>query len=231
MASNLEDMLSAVKAGEIDFNEFVSSTRREFRAMAAHLMRRWSSPEWFTPDDLEQELYLGAWDYVWRFEPLYGTTLVRFVVYNAMSQAKRELHLARGVTISGSPDRKKSQFETPLSFFGPNGEGEALMESILGEPTQWDSLTDEALIADQERRRAIMAALTACETTEERFAVLAIREAGFLDGAGQVLYDDIDHRITLRLASEEHADRFVRRQAMAVAQRLSCQVDLTHFDS
>lgn len=231
MKSNLESKLLALKEGQVDFGDFVTTTRREFRAMATHLLRRWAAPEWFTLDDAEQELYIGAWDYVWKFEPSYGTPLARFVVYNAMGQAKRALHLARGVTISGSPDRKKSQFETPLSFFGSDGEGEALMESILGKPDTSTSLVEDELIADQERRRTIMTALTACENSKERYAVLAIREAGSLDGAARVLYDDIDHRIALRLASEEHADRFVRRQALAVAQRISCQVDLTHFDS
>lgn len=218
--SNLKEMLMLVRDGRIDFGEFVAGTRNEFRAMACHLMRRWTPPEWFTLDDIEQELYLGAWKYVPKFDPSRGVALDRYIVFNAMSCAKTQLHKARGVTISGSPDKKASNVETPLTFFGDDGEGEALMTSILSE----NAKAEAELIDDEERKRAVAVALQACESSKERYTVLAIREAGSLDAAGRLLYDDIDHRITLRLASEEHADRFVLRHARAIASRVEVPV-------
>lgn len=218
MGSNLETMLSRVRGGEIDFGEFVAGTRVEFRGMALHLMRKWRAPEWFTEVDVEQELYLGAWKHIWKYDPdnEQGVTFARYIVYNAMACAKRELHKARGVPVHGSPDKKKSCFETPASFIGEDGEGEALIASLLAEEPR----AEEALIESQTRKRSATEVLRACTTVHERYAVLAIREGGSVDEAARVLYEDIDHRITLRLGSENHAERFVQKHAGAVARRI-----------
>lgn len=217
--SNLEKMLVLVRDKQIDFRTFVTNTKTEFLKLAASLLRRWRSPEWFTVDDVQQELMFGAWKYIWKYDAkrAKGKTIAWFVVFNAMAHAKTQLHKARGVTISGSPDRKISKIETPLTFFGDDGEGAALLESILAETPK----AEEALIQEKDRRLAVTKALKVCQTPRERFAVLAIREAGSLDAAGGLLYDDFKHRIELRLPSEKHADRFVYRQARVVAARLS----------
>lgn len=222
LQSNLQDMLVLVFNKEIDFGTFVTKTRSEFLKLAVSLMRRWRSPEWFTVDDVQQELIFGAWKYVWKYDVkrAKGKSIGWFVVFNACAHAKTQLHKARGVTISGSPDRKVSRFELPLTSFGDDGEGVALLESILAETPR----AEEALIEEKDRRLAVTRALKVCETPRERYAVLAIREAGSLDAAGRLLYDDFEHRIALRLPSEEHADRFVHRQARAVANRLDASV-------
>lgn len=214
--SNLEKMLTLVRDGQIGFAEFVHKTQSEFARMACHLMRRWASPEWFTLEDMMQELYAATWKYLPKYKSSFGVKLSRYIVFNAMAVAKTQLHKARGVTISGTPDKKRSNIETPLTMFGDDGEGEALMTSILNESPR----AEDALIAEEDRKQAITVALKTCTSENERYAVLAIREAGSLDDAGRVLYDDFDHRIDLRLHSEAHADRFVLRQARAVARRL-----------
>lgn len=220
--SNLEQMLVLVRDKRIDFSTFVRNTRTEFLKLASSLLRRWRAPEWFTVDDVQQELLFGAWRYIWKYNPrkAKGKSIAWFVVFNAMAYAKTKLHKARGVTISGSPDRKHSQIETPLSFFGDDGEGAALLESILAESPK----AEDALIDEKDRRLAVTKALKVCQTPRERYAVLAIREAGSLDVAGSLLYDDFQHRIALRLPSEEHADRFVHRQARVVAARIEASV-------
>lgn len=218
MRSNLETMLRRVRDEEIGFGDFVAGTRTEFRRMALHLMRRWKTPEWLVVEDVEQELYLGAWRFVPRFDPAKGKSLARYVVFNAMSEAKREMHRARGVTIHGNPDRRVSRFEVPVSHLGAEeGDGEALTEVLLAESPE----AEDAMIATQRVRRSATEALWACATPRERTAVLAIREAGSLDKAGLVLYDDVDLRIANRLGSEEQAERFIQKHAGAVAQRIA----------
>lgn len=222
--SNLENMLWLLRDGRVDFGAFVVATRTEYRAMARYLLRRWPSPEWFSAEDAEQELYVETWRHVWGyagadggyvdFDPSRGVTLSRWVVYGAMGKTKRALHKARGVTISGSPDRKLSRVETPASFLGE--EGAALIESILATP----ATAEHELSQAEETRRAATRALRACATPKERYAVLAIREAGSLDGAGRVLYDDVDHRTTLRLGCEAQAERFITKHAGQVARRI-----------
>lgn len=224
IVSNLENMLWMLRDGKVDFGAFVVATRGEYRALARSLLRRWPSPEWFTAEDLEQELYLGTWRQVWGyagadggfvdFDPSRGVAFSRWIVFGAMCGAKRALHKARGVTISGSPDRKVSQLETPASLLGE--EGVALLDSILAQPAE----AEAEIIRVQETRRAATRALRVCETSKERYAVLAIREAGSLDGAGRVLYDDVEHRTTLRLGCESAAERFVSKHAGQVARRI-----------
>lgn len=226
--SNLEKMLWQLRDGKIDFGAFVLGTRTEYRAMAAYLLRRWVGPEWFTQDDLEQELYLETWHHVWGYvgeknghvdyEPGRGVTLSRWVVYGAMGKAKRELHKARGVTISGSPDRKPSNFETPASFIVGDGAEADFIERMLHAE---EPLADAVLEAVETTRTKATKALQACATKKERYAVLAIRDAGSLDGAARVLYDNVDRRSELRLGCEDAAERFVERHAWKVAQRMN----------
>lgn len=220
--SNLEDQLVLVRDGQIDFGEFVAHTRREFRAMAINLTRRWTPPEWFTLSDLEQELYLGAWNFVWRHDPTRGASLSRYVVYNAMNAGKRQLHMARGVTLSGNADKRTSNIEVTASVIGSDNDVldsdfRDFMEIVIDEDGQH---AEEILVAEATRKESVAQVLRACESKQERCTVLAIRDAGSLDAAGRLLYDDMNYRIALRLSSEEHADRFVLRHARAVARRV-----------
>lgn len=207
-------MLGRVRDKSIDFGYFVRETRSEFRAMASALVRKWN-PGHMLVDDVEQELYLHAWSYVWKFDPSRGVTIARFVVFNATHHAKREMHKARGVSTSGCPDNRAARCEAPLASFGDAGD--ALLALLRAETLD----ADAALIRTQECRRAATRALSACTTKKERYAVLAIREAGSLDTAGRLLYDDPDHRTTLRLGNEQQAERFITHHASAVARRIS----------
>lgn len=215
--NNLESQLWLVRRGVTDFASFVRQTRAEFRAMAGYLLRRWRAPESLTPEDLEQELYLGAWKHLWRYEPEYaahfGTTLEQYVTFNAITDAKRELHKARGVKLSGSPDKVPSCIARPLSRIR---EGEALAEMILREePGQ-----ERAMILREDRAEAFHRALDACECPRERIAVLTIAEVDDVDAAGRALYDDADARRALCLGNEDAAIRFVAQHAVRVAARL-----------
>lgn len=222
MKKNLEKMFGLLFNGEIDFKFFVDNTKVEFAKLAMSLARRWRLPMWHDLDDVQQDLKLGVWKYIHKYDAIRakGKSLSWFVVFNAMAFAKTNMHKARGVTISGSPDRKVSCIEIPVSQFGDDGDGDALLESILAEGAE----AENALIAEETRVEAVTRALKVCQNSRERFAVLAIREAGSLDAAGRLLYEDFDHRIALRLPSEEHANRFVYRQARVVADRLEACV-------
>ena len=226
MAKNvkLEGLLRDLRDGKIDFGTYVVGTRTEYRAMAAYLLRRWTAPEWLTQEDVEQELYVSTWKHVWGyvgedggfvdFDSTRGVSLSRWVVFGAMVAAKRALHKARGVTISGSPDRKPSQFETPASFLGDDGD--SFLESILAEAPA----AEREIGKVQETRKKATAALRACASTNERYAVLAIREAGSIDGASRVLFEDQEHRAALKLRTPNAAEKFVREHAYAVALRI-----------
>lgn len=220
METNLERMLKRLRAGEMTFGAFIAATRDEYRRMAVYLTRRWSTPEWLTVEDVEQELYVSTWKHLPRYDETRGKSLSAFVTWNAMYETKRIMHKARGVTIHGNPDKKKSRYEMPLSSLGEAGDGDAILAVMTAEAPR----AEEALIETETARRAATSALPACSSPRERYAILAIREAGGLEGAGKVLYDDFDHRTALRLGNEAAAERFVMKHAGAVARRMSVGV-------
>jgi hypothetical protein len=222
-------MLRELKEERIDFGRFVVETRREYRAMATYLFRRWNPPDWFTLEDAEQEMYLDTWRKFYGGEddehpfPRYnenGVSLVRWVVYGAMSIAKREVHRARKAKLSGSADRNPSRFELSISSVFGDDAG-ALVDMILAQPPA----AERELSAEEERRSSVLEHLRACQNAKEKLSILAIREAKSLDGASRVLYDDDALRIRLRLGSEEIAERFVAKHAARVARRMAARVN------
>lgn len=220
IVSNLENQCTRVLAKSITFGAFIHATRTEFARLAQALIRRWNPPAWVTTEDVVQDLHFGAWTTLFGkkpFNPARGVKLSRYVVFNAMSYAKRALHKARGAKLSGSADRNPSHIEKPLSAFGTRGdEGDLLLERLLdAEPA-----AEQIMIMAETREEAIDRALRACTCAHERVAIIAIEQGGDVDGAGRVLYDDFPTRIALRLGSEEHAARYVSRAAHEVAARL-----------
>jgi DNA-directed RNA polymerase specialized sigma24 family protein len=219
MVQNFDRQLRLVLDGLITYSHFARATRREFERMAMYLTRRWAPPAWYLLDDVVQELLVAAWMAIWEWSPTRGPTLARYVVFNAMSGAKRALHKARGAKLSGSSDKNPSRFERPLSSFGIDGEGDALAEAMLAE----DAVAEQRMIDHEEetenRDRALTVALAACRSEVERRVIQAIAATGDLEGGGESFYGSVDNRIKLRLVSEEHATKFVTRTARAVLSR------------
>lgn len=219
----LEKVLRQLWAQEIGFVEFKRESHADFNRVARHLMRRWQLPEWFTIEDVEQELYLGAWRTVPKFDPSRGVTLSRFTLYGAISTTKRAMHRARGAARSRTPDRTPSCFELPASRLvaeDAEGSGAAFFDIVAANVSTAPTI-EEKIISVEEVQRSATKALKACRSRRERRVVLAIRSSGSLDNAGRYLYDDIDRRVENRLGSETQADRFVRWYARAVARRVA----------
>ena len=214
--TNLDRQLAELREGRATFAVFVRGTRREFERMATYLRRRWAPPSWYEHEEVVQELYLGAWLHVPRWDPLRGPSLSRYVVYTAMSKAKRGLHKARGAK-KDRADHQPSRFEPPVSSLGrQDGSGEALVDALLAEAAS----AETSLIAAEERREAVSRATRACARAVERFVVRAIARSGDLDAAAAIVYDDIDARIALHLGSEDIARRKVRSEARKIAARV-----------
>jgi DNA-directed RNA polymerase specialized sigma24 family protein len=217
--NHFDRQLGLVLDGRIRFDAFACATRREFERMAGYLLRRWLPPAWYTTEDVVQELLLGAHICMWEWSPVMGPSLSRYVVFNAMSHAKRALHKARGAKLSGTSDRNPSHIERPLSSFGFDNEGDAMAEAILAEEPVAETMLIEAEEREVEREAAIGVALDACKTEVELAIVMAIIAAEDLSKVSADLYDDIDCRIQLRLGCEQHADRVVARIASVVVSR------------
>lgn len=223
MESNLNKQLTLLVDSRIDFGTFAHRTRREFERIALYLLRRWVPPSWYLPEDVVQELYLGAWIWVWDWSPKIGPSISQFVVFNAISHAKRQLHKARGAKLSGSADKNPSHIERPLSSLGTQeGDGDFLESLMHRGGSVWLEQSPEAeaiLIREEEKKASVATLLDVCTTSFERDSIIAVAEAGDLDGGGLLIYEDIDQRISLRLVSENHATRVVTRAVYGVVER------------
>lgn len=126
MSKNLSrgQMLALIRDGRMTPDAFFKKTRSHWAGAAAYLMRRWRAPSWLEIDELIQELMLGAWLAIWRYEEGRGKTIQEFVDWNAIDFAKKKFHKARGAGLHGSPDRRLSRFEIPFTCFeSDDGDG------------------------------------------------------------------------------------------------------------
>ncbi len=224
---NVERHLHLLRDGEIDFTDFASATKPDIAKLGAHLMRRWGNPTWFTLDDLMQEMMIGVWHYIHRWDSSRGVSISRYVTWNAMNRAKRALHKARGAMDLAYADTEPSHMEWSIEDCaqGDNFEWQNTQDWVdkyLSEEASAESLLGEF----QERTIFLAPFFEACETKKERHAISAIRDAGTIDGAGNLLFDDYDRRLACRVGSERRARNFITTHATRVAARVS-QVDLS----
>lgn len=205
--------LALVHDGRLTFNDFISHTRDRWRRFALYLARKWRGPAWHSVEDIEQDLYLGVWSFLWRYDDFYAkkVTLERYVVFNALDFAKKNLHRARGASLSGSADRNPSHIEPPFASW--DEDGQAHLESLLtSEATQFDTVVSLEAVARAKR---------ACTSVRELHSVDALARTGDIGEAALRLYGDFDTRLACRFMSEAHAVRVVDAAADAVAQRLA----------
>lgn len=130
------------------FAKFTKATDKVWVAQARMLMRKWGVglPKETTIDDLKQELLIAAWRFVAKWDPKYGVSISRYVVWNAVDKAKKALHKLRGASRAGgvSLDRAKSVIPVMPS---------QVSEGITREDEQYSiferALVDAAYIEDE----------------------------------------------------------------------------------
>jgi DNA-directed RNA polymerase specialized sigma24 family protein len=205
-----ERALEELYRGQMSFTEFARITKPRWSALAGYIARRWRQPLWSSVEDLEQELLMGAWQYVWRFEPCMGVRIERFVIYNAVDRAKKAAHRTRGASLSGSADRNPSHIERPFASWSEEGE-HALEAMLADEPTQTRVL---------EQRDSLEGALAACRAPGERAVVEGLLRTGSLLECALALYQDPTTRLAWRFNSEDHAFWVVEQLAATIADRL-----------
>jgi hypothetical protein len=204
------DALWGLREGRLSFDEFALETRGRWTALAAYVARRWRLPAWGSTEDLHQELLLGAWEFVWRFEPCVGTRIDKFVVFNAVDKAKKAAHRMRGASLSGSADRNASRIEKPLASFTEEGE-RAVLAILQEEADQVHAI---------ERTEAMQHALSVCRTPSERKIIETLIRTGSLLQCALALYEDPATRLDWRMNNEDHARRLVIEAAQVLEERL-----------
>lgn len=221
---SMEEACDQLFRGHTTFNEFARATRDHWWRLARHICKWWPPPGWMTRADVAQELLLGAHLHIWRFDASRGVSIGKFVVWNAMTEAKYAVHAARGVSLHGNPDRvKRGNVEKPLSAYvrrESNADDaahyiEALMLSrgVVSEATQEEDLAEA---------QAVERALSACTNDAERAAVsaLAASKGDFVGAARAVCANDAA-RGAMGLRGRARPDEHEARAAAALVRCVS----------
>lgn len=195
--------LMAVRSGRMTFDAFARKTSTRWRYLAEQLIRHWAPPAAVGVDDLCQELLIGAWIVLPRWQPAKGTSIDRFVVFNAMSSAKRWLHVQRGVKrsrIGPHPDKIPSRH--PIAV----GDLEI----------QTDANQIEAIDTKRRHAEALMK-VGALASSRDRLCASLVARTGSIDRAADLLWSDLNSRKRCGFKSRAQARRQVYRATRRAA--------------
>lgn len=209
------ELLKLRSEGERYFPIFLTETDDIWRRFARYLCRRWRPPLGVDEQDVVHELMLAGWMAVRRWDPERGTTIDRFVRYNAIDKAKKWLHKQRdSYRRDGSaPSRAPTVFS---AFERPDEEAGAAQDRLA-----WvgPELLEARLAARDFERELVQAfgEVSGSLPYRDRECLAAVALAGgSLEEAAEALYEDASARLALRFGSEEDAHLAVRRAVSKV---------------
>lgn len=208
--------LARVRAGTDTFDTFAREHAGEFLKMARYVARRWRMPLWCDEHDLAQEVALGCWEFVWRWEPHRDVSLERFVVFNALDRCKKKAHKARGAKLHGNAGRNPSRFEVPSSSLSRDRQ-----ESERA--AEW---TDEFAWAMPEQQDAVEQGESLARAGQdlldcERRILQHLQQAGSLAKAAEQVWADAAARKGAGITDRRQAARMVVRVAAKVAEKFA----------
>lgn len=92
-----EQALLDVFEGRTDPNDFFRQTNSDWHRLAEWTFKRWRIPSWFTLEEFAQEIRMYAWEYIWTYDPTYGTSIKTHVIYETMRRGEKRIHKTRNV--------------------------------------------------------------------------------------------------------------------------------------
>lgn len=116
--SSMRQILLDLHAGKVSFQEFATSAKRDIRALAGSLFRSWQVPSSISPEDLEQEMLLAAWQAVARWDPA-KASINGFVVFTMCDRAKKLIHKERAALRRDG--KAQSRHAVPMSTLTEDG--------------------------------------------------------------------------------------------------------------
>lgn len=201
----------SLRDGRTTFDEFTRATKGRWQSLALYIMRRWQLPPAVEPQDVIQELLLGAWRAVWKYDASRGASPSRYVVWNAVDYAKKKAHKMRGANMH-SPDNSPGRPELVFARFRAAADDPEYFANMMGtEPEQNERLEE----ADRVAR-----AKDACADALERRVIDALARAGSVQAAVSEVYRDTTTRRAYAIRSEQQALELVAGAATRVALRL-----------
>ena len=191
--------MQLTREGAMPFGTFARTTAHRWQRLAHTLLRRWPGPYAVDEEDVAQELLLGAWLALPRWQPQ-GAPLERFVVWQAMAQAKAWLHRQRAANQHGSRDRNPSRFDVVAI-------GDEDIDMAV-------EAAQEEVVYALERLRL---ACTLLANERAGVGLVAMAMAGSVDGGLTLLADETETRrgliLALQSAYTQLENRDGRREA------------------
>lgn len=190
--------------GEATFRQFVKKTSSEWKALATYLHRRWPTPEGVTVEDVVQEMLIATWGSIYgadrfkKWDPSRGVALDRYVLWQAMTAAKKWLHAQRAAL--RHDDRSPSRFALSFASLGSEAERQLLSRVIK----EFDEL--ELL-----RERALSDVLARLSPHAQRIVLDVVESGGNVERAARSLWARSDDCLDLRVGSVTEARSVVRR--------------------
>ena len=157
-----DSLVSALRDGRLTAHVFFTKTRAVWERLARYLLRRWRVPAWYSEEEVMQELMLAGYHFVWKYDPerSKGRTIARYVTWNALDKAKKEIHVVRQARLSGDADCNPSRIDRLFSTY-----------EVPPEP-QIEATQEEGI----ERQEAVAEAANQFATARERMVVQALAE-------------------------------------------------------
>jgi DNA-directed RNA polymerase specialized sigma24 family protein len=204
--------LRALHRKEITFAVFYARTRTDWRRMAVSLHKHWKLPPTVTSDDIEQEMLIGAWQALRKWE-LGRASLDGFVIWNAHNKAQKWIHQQRGCNLHTR--RGPSQYAWCIAMLARDGEdgGSRVLENHT------DGAPDSERDMDIDRLLAELPAAVMDDAGRHGLKRL-IENEGDEERASCALYGDEEHRTVFGLKSPEHAKKVIRAGVRSVRRAL-----------
>jgi hypothetical protein len=143
-----------------------------------------------------QDLFIGTWESIWKFDEHAGPSIGNYVVYSSISLAKRRLHKARGAKLHGSPDRNPSRMEVAISRLGSAEETRETLDEMISRLSRkldgWEeSAEDRAEAAEQGLARvSVILAYCADDVQRKVIEAIAVSDADVSRAAGILCRDE-----------------------------------------
>ncbi len=198
----------AMRAGQIDDNEFVRRTAPTWRLEAGRLYARWRRrlPAWVEASDVEQEMVLQALVHVRKWDPAVGSRIGPHVIWCSIKRAQRKINHWRGASLHGDASKNASHFEVAASqAFSRRPDEEEEVEIGTRVPVR-----DEDPVERREAEERFEDVLQSCETVREAIVLLALRACGgSMKRAAEQIYANVHARARCGLTDRQHARRVV----------------------
>lgn len=200
-----------LRLGNITAEQFDEEISANVRGVAKRVMRMLRCPDWYSVEDLIQELRLSAWLKAWTFDEDRGVDVGHYVLWGLFADGKKRAHAAR------HGRRRKDELTRDVPIEARRGAWLYGAEPAEDESPAVPAYTEP----DQGLAREHLQALgQACRSDADRLVLAAILSEGALVPAARALMRDEQVRRKLGLTSDVEAEEVVARAARRVVLRL-----------